>query len=129
MPILRYIDKGSRHLAYYVCLHDYLVVSFSAENPSITWVDLKDYYCGSWNDLLIFKSNWEFYLRINNETGKLFLELDDGYGLGAVGLIPKINRYTQHELTKQFEKCGVRTIDVIAMHESTHEYMIIEQKV
>ena len=41
---------------------------------------------------------------------------------GAVGLIPKINRYTQHDLTKQFEECGFKIIDV---RESTHEYMII----
>lgn len=47
---------------------------------------------------------------------------------GAVGLIPKINRYTQHDLTKQFKKCGFKIIEVKAMRESTHEYMIIAQK-
>lgn len=48
---------------------------------------------------------------------------------GAVGIIPKIKRYTYQDLTQLIEKSGFEIIEVKAMRDKTHEYMIVAQKI
>ncbi len=115
------------------------------------------YICGTLNQNSVKEKSYDlvsaFYLlhlfeNIENELNQISELLgDQGYfisvtpcmkdfgligsllGLsGAVGIIPKIKRYTYQDLAELIEKYGFKIIDIKAMRKSTHEYLIVAQK-
>lgn len=116
------------------------------------------YICGTLNHKSVMENSYDvvtaFYLLhlledIESELGKIRDLLgNQGYlisvtpcmkgsgvlgallGLsGSVGILPKIKKYTYKELAEIIEKCGFKIVDIKAMRESTHEYLIVAQKV
>lgn len=48
---------------------------------------------------------------------------------GAIGITPKIEKYSYKDLAESIEKSGFNIVDIKLMRESTHEYLIVAQKV
>lgn len=48
---------------------------------------------------------------------------------GAVGITPKIKKYSYKDLAESIKKSGFNIVDIKPMRESTHEYLIVAQKV